>query len=211
MLPPAAIESEGILLVQYNLADLHSHSTCSDGQRTPRQVVAEAADAGVRVLSLTDHDTVKGVGGGRSRPDWQLGVEIVPGTELSVHVNERELHLLAYFIDYLDERLGSYVELLHRQRRERGEAIVHRLNQLGVGGQSRGGPGQVRGWTAWDAPHIAAAMVASGAVPTKEEAFQHFLGDPPARLRAETAEPGRRGHPTWFTSSAASSFSPIPV
>ena len=162
-------------MVQYNLADLHSHSTCSDGLRTPRQVVEEAAAAGVRVLSLTDHDTVNGVEeaieAGR-----QLGVETVPGTELSVHVNDRELHLLAYFIDYLDERLGSYVEVLHRRRRERGEAIVRRLNQLGVGVsleevllRSAGGP--------LGRPHIAAAMVASGAVPTKEEAFQHFLGD----------------------------------
>ena len=162
-------------MVQYNLADLHTHSTCSDGLRTPRQVVEEAAAAGVRVLSLTDHDTVKGVA--QAAEDGpQLGVETVPGTELSVHVEDRELHLLAYFIDYRDERLGSYVELVHRRRRERGEAIVRRLNQLGVGVsleevllRSAGGP--------LGRPHIAAAMVANGAVPTKEEAFRNFLGD----------------------------------
>lgn len=162
-------------MVQYNLADLHTHSTCSDGLRTPRQVVEEAAAAGVRVLSLTDHDTVNGVAQA-AEAGRELGVETVPGTELSVHVEDRELHLLAYFIDYRDERLGSYVELVHRRRRERGEAIVRRLNQLGVGVsleevllRSAGGP--------LGRPHIAAAMVANGAVPTKEEAFRHFLGD----------------------------------
>ena len=162
-------------MVQYNLADLHTHSTCSDGLRTPRQVVEEAAAAGVRVLSLTDHDTVNGVAQA-AEAGRKLGVETVPGTELSVHVEDRELHLLAYFIDYRDERLGSYVDLVHRRRRERGEAIVRRLNQLGVGVsleevllRSAGGP--------LGRPHIAAAMVANGAVPTKEEAFRHFLGD----------------------------------
>ena len=162
-------------MAQYNLADLHSHSTCSDGQRTPREVVEEAASAGVRVLSLTDHDTVEGVAEAAAA-GRELGVVTVPGTELSAHVNERELHLLAYFIDYQDRRLGSYVELLHQRRRDRGEAIVDRLNQLGVSVtldevlvRAAGGP--------LGRPHIAAAMVASGAVPTKEEAFHRFIGD----------------------------------
>ncbi len=162
-------------MVQYNLADLHTHSTCSDGLRSPRKVVEEAAASGVRVLSLTDHDTVEGIAEAAAA-GRELGVQIVPGTELSAHVNDRELHLLAYFIDYCDERLGSYVELLHQRRLDRGEAIVRRLNQLGVEVtfeevllRAAGGP--------LGRPHIAAAIVASGAVPTKEEAFQRFIGD----------------------------------
>ena len=162
-------------MVQYNLADLHTHSFCSDGMRTPTQAVEEAAAAGVQALSLTDHDTVGGVAEATAAGD-RLGVDIVPGTELSVHIDDRELHLLAYFIDYRSTRLGSHVKLLHQRRHDRGAAIVARLNQLGVDVtleevlvRADGGP--------LGRPHIAAAMVACGAVPNKEEAFQRFIGD----------------------------------
>lgn len=161
--------------MQYNLADLHTHSFCSDGLRTPTAAVGEAAAAGVRVLSLTDHDTVEGVPEALAAGQSQ-GVEVIPGAELSAHVDDREVHVLAYCLDYTSTRLGGYVELLHRQRHDRGAAIVERLNQLGVAitleevlVRADGGP--------LGRPHIAAAMVARGTVPNKEEAFQRFIGD----------------------------------
>jgi predicted metal-dependent phosphoesterase TrpH len=162
-------------VVQYNLADLHTHSFCSDGLRTPTQAVEEAAAAGVRVLSLTDHDTVEGVPE-VLRAGEAHGIEIVPGTELSAHIDDREVHLLAYCLDHLSTRLAAYVRLVHQQRRDRGAAIVERLNRLGVDVsledvlvRADGGP--------LGRPHIAAAMVASGAVNDKEEAFSRFIGD----------------------------------
>ncbi|HCL28552.1 MAG TPA: hypothetical protein DIC52_08970 [Candidatus Latescibacteria bacterium] len=162
-------------MVQYNLADLHTHSFCSDGMRTPTQAVEEAAVAGVRALSLTDHDTVEGVPE-VMRAGAEHGIEIIPGTELSAHIEEREVHLLAYCLDHTSPRLAAYVELVHQRRHERGAAIVERLNQLGVRVtleevlvRSDGGP--------LGRPHIAAAMVACGAVSNKEEAFSRFIGD----------------------------------
>jgi hypothetical protein len=157
------------------LADLHTHSFCSDGLRTPTQAVEEATAAGVRVLSLTDHDTVEGVPEALQAGEAH-GIEVIPGTELSAHLDDREVHLLAYCLDHLSPRLAAYVELVHQQRRDRGAAIVKRLNQLGVNVtledvlvRADGGP--------VGRPHIAAAMVASGAVSNKEEAFSHFIGD----------------------------------
>jgi len=162
-------------VVHYNLADLHTHSFCSDGLRTPTQAVEEATAAGVRVLSLTDHDTVEGVPEALQAGEAH-GIEVIPGTELSAHLDDREVHLLAYCLDHLSPRLAAYVELVHQQRRDRGAAIVKRLNQLGVNVtledvlvRADGGP--------VGRPHIAAAMVASGAVSNKEEAFSHFIGD----------------------------------
>ncbi len=162
-------------MVQYNLADLHTHSFCSDGMRTPTEAVEEAAAAGVRVLSLTDHDTVEGVPEAL-RAGAIHGVEVIPGTELSAHIDDREVHLLAYCLDYRSPRLGAYVKLVHQRRHDRGAAIVERLSQLGVQislddvlRRADGGP--------LGRPHIAAAMVASGAVRDKEEAFSRFIGD----------------------------------
>ena len=159
----------------YNLADLHVHSFCSDGLRTPTQAVEEASEAGVRALSITDHDTVDGIEEA-ARAGNELGVEIVPGTELSGHVDDREIHLLAYFVDWKSSALGDYLSLLRQRRHERGVAMVERLNELGVEITveevlHHASSGLVA------RPHIAAAMVGKGAVSTKEEAFDRYIGD----------------------------------
>lgn len=167
--------AEGDGVVQYNLADLHTHSFCSDGLRTPTQAVEEAAAAGVQALSLTDHDTVEGIPE-LLRAGESHGIDILPGTELSAHIDDREIHLLAYCLDHLSPRLATYVKQVHQRRLDRGAAIVERLNQLGVEVtldevlvRADGGP--------LGRPHIAAAMVENGAVHSKEEAFRRFIGD----------------------------------
>ncbi len=161
--------------MQYNLADLHVHSFCSDGLPTPTQAVEEAEAAGVRALSLTDHDTVEGIDEA-TRAGQSLGVELIPGSELSAHVDEREVHLLTYFIDWKARTLVEFLSLMHRRRRERSEAMVARLNELGVDVTvedvlQKAGTGVV------GRPHVAAAMVDRGAVSDKEEAFVRYIGD----------------------------------
>lgn len=161
--------------MRYNLADLHVHSYCSDGLRSPTAAVEEACTAGLVAVSLTDHDTMAGVdealAAGR-----RLGVQVVPGIEFSAHVDDREVHLLAYFLDRHDPRLAEHMERLRIYRRERGSAIVERLNVLGVevtiDDVLRKANGGLLG-----RPHIAAAMVERGAVATKELAFDLFIGD----------------------------------
>lgn len=162
-------------MVQYNLADLHTHSFCSDGMRTPTQAVEEAAAAGVQVLSLTDHDTVEGVPEAL-QAGAEHGVEVVPGSELSAHIDDREVHLLAYCLDHQSPRLAAYVKLVHQRRHERGAAIVERLYQLGVKVELSDILERANG-SPLGRPHIAAAMVATGAVRDKEEAFSRFIGD----------------------------------
>ena len=161
--------------MRYNLADLHTHSFCSDGLRTPTQAVEEARRAGIQALSLTDHDTVGGIvealGAGE-----QLELEIVPGAELSAHIKDREVHILAYCLEWKAPELSVYLDLLGQQRYDRGIAIVERLNNLGVeltlDDVLREASGGLVG-----RPHIAAAMVNRGVVATKDEAFSHYLGD----------------------------------
>ena len=161
--------------VRYNLADLHMHSLCSDGLRTPTQAVEEACEAGLQAMSLTDHDTVKGIPEAIEAGE-RLGMEVLPGTELSAHVHEREVHILAYCIDCGDDQLGTSLEQFFTSRHQRGIAIVEKLNGLGLSvslddvlNQAKGSP--------LGRPHIAAAMVQNGRVADENEAFNRYIGD----------------------------------
>jgi predicted metal-dependent phosphoesterase TrpH len=161
--------------MRYNLADLHMHSLCSDGLRTPAQAVEEACRAGLQAMSLTDHDTVQGLPEALETGQ-KLDMEVIPGAELSAHVGEREVHLLAYCINWNNSQLNSLLDQVYRVRRERGIAIVERLNNLGllvsleeVLSQAGGSP--------LGRPHIAAVMVERGLVATKDEAFTRYIGD----------------------------------
>jgi predicted metal-dependent phosphoesterase TrpH len=107
--------------------DLQSHSTCSDGALPPRAVVAAAADAGVELLALSDHDTVDGVDealeAGRAR-----GVGMVTAVELSAIDGEREdLHVLGYLVDH---RAGALLEALERFRADRAARAVRMADAL---------------------------------------------------------------------------------
>lgn len=161
--------------MRYNLADLHLHSICSDGLRPPAQVAEEAYRAGLQAMSLTDHDTVDGVAEAMAAGQ-RLGLEVVPGTELSAHVREREVHILGYCFDWQDAHLNATLDQVHKRRYERGIAIVQRLNALGlkvtleeVLNHAKGSP--------LGRPHIAAAMVDLGLVASKDEAFSRYIGD----------------------------------
>lgn len=161
--------------MRYNLADLHVHTLCSDGLRTPTQAVEEAHEAGLQALGLTDHDTVDGLPEA-NEAGARLGIEIVTGTELSAHIKEREVHILGYCFDWQDSDLIANLNQVHQHRYERGIAIVERLNDLGVDvtieevlNQAKGSP--------LGRPHIAAAMVERGLVRSKDEAFNRYIGD----------------------------------
>lgn len=155
------------------LVDLHMHSTASDGTLTPGEVVAMAREEGLAAIALTDHDTTAGlpeaIAAGR-----RLGVEVVPGIEISAKRERGTLHIVGLFIDPGDGRLEERCQALRAERGRRNERIVSRLCELGmpvtldeVRGKSGGG---VIG-----RPHFAAVMVEKGYVATREEAFDRWL------------------------------------
>ena len=111
------------------LIELQSHSTVSDGQLAPAEVVAKAAEAGVTTLALTDHDAIAGVPEA-SEAAGQLGIELVPAIEMScVHEYADDLHVCGYWID-----LGAIAPACERAQHERvtraGE-IVEKLRGFG--------------------------------------------------------------------------------
>lgn len=148
--------------------DLHSHSEASDGTRPPAEVVRRARARGVDVLALTDHDTVAGWDeAAAALPD---GLALVPGIELSCHLEGRSLHLLGYLFDPEEPRLAAELARVCDDRVIRARGMVDRLRELGVDVTW----GMVRALARGEAvgrPHIARAMVEAGAVRTADEAF----------------------------------------
>jgi predicted metal-dependent phosphoesterase TrpH len=157
--------------------DLHTHSTASDGSRTPADVVREARRIGLSAIALTDHDTVAGLADAVSAGAAE-GVRVVAGVELSAVEGEVETHLLGL---HLADTAGLERELegLRDMRRARAERIVARLNELGVRitmeavlQQLGDAPGAALG-----RPHVARAMVAEGWANDLRDAFDRYLGN----------------------------------
>jgi len=155
--------------------DLHTHSTCSDGVRSPAQVVALAARAGVTGLALTDHDTTDGWSQAAAACAAH-GLELIPGLELSTEIGGRSVHVLGYFVDATDPALVQECARLRWERERRASAMVEKLQGLGVPIAYEDVLAQA-GSAPVGRPHIAAAMVASGCVPDLDAAFDQFLHD----------------------------------
>lgn len=170
--------------------DLHLHSTCSDGTSTPREVVRRAAEAGLSVISLTDHDSTEGVAEAQDE-GARLGIEVVPGTELSARNDGTDVHILGYFIDPDHPDLISWLDTFRQARLQRAERIVSKLNRMGLRVPleqvlSRAGPGAI------GRPHIADVMVEEGLVFSVDEAFHKYLGySKPAYVDKYSQSPAR--------------------
>jgi len=107
-------------------ADLHVHSTASDGTLSPAELVELAARNGVGVLAVADHDTIAGVQTAIAGAT-PLGITVIPAVELSATVDERSVHILGYFVDTSDSELLRALDELRVARVERAgdDAIRH--------------------------------------------------------------------------------------
>ena len=157
------------------IIDLHSHSTASDGQHAAPQVAERAARAGVSVWALTDHDSVAGLAEAAEAAAAR-GLRFVPGIELSVQLDRREIHILGHFVDPRSEALRSFEDLLAEKRRVRMGEIIPKLAALGIALN----PDDIEkfsGGKTLGRPHVARAMVEKGIVASVKEAFDRFLGE----------------------------------
>ena len=156
-------------------ADLHSHSTASDGTSPPGEVMRQARAAGLGVIALTDHDTVAGHPAARAA--LPPGLTLVPGMELSCRVDGQSVHLLGYLFDPADPELAEETARIRDSRLHRARAMVDRLAELGAPVtweqvSAIAGDGVV------GRPHLARAMVDAGVIDTPDQAFgPEWIGD----------------------------------
>lgn len=157
------------------LIDLHTHSTESDGELAPAEVVAEAVRDGVSVLALTDHDTLAGIPAARAAAD-DLGVEFVPGVEVSCAEGKESVHLLGLFVDPADPGLVRLFDEVAESRRQRIRSTCDRLAEAGLPVRFEDVASMSSG-ASLGRPHVADALVAKGVVRNRREAFDRYLGD----------------------------------
>ncbi len=154
--------------------DLHTHTNASDGLLSPEELVQLAAARGLRVLGITDHDTVAGLAPAQTVAA-QLGVTVVPGIELSTAVEAGEVHVLGYFIDPQQPVLRAHLERLVEARRERAARIVEQLRRLGFPFTLEDLETVAQGGTITRA-HAARLLLTHGYVSSIDEAFDRYLG-----------------------------------
>src|SRR5581483_2718508 len=111
-------------------ADLHIHTTYSDGTYTPAQVVELARRCGLSAVAITDHDTLAGVAAARAVAPAAL--EVIAGVEITTEYRERELHLLAYFVRLDSPALMAALAWIRRHRFDRFHEMIRRLRECGV-------------------------------------------------------------------------------
>ena len=157
------------------MIDLHLHTNYSDGSLCPAEVVRRASRIPLKAIAITDHDTISGVeealAEGRA-----LGIEVIPGIELSCKFQERELHLLGYHVDFKNPKLIRHLADFRAERMNHLPKILNRLKELGIDLKAEevcihASAGYV------GRPHIARAMVAKGYTETMEASFTKYLRD----------------------------------
>ncbi len=155
-------------------ADLHTHTFHSDGTFSPEELVSRAQAAGVSILSITDHDSVAGIEAAIRAAG--SGLEIIPGVEITVVFEGRELHLLGYGINPADRDFLSFLEQMQVYRTGRIRKMIEQLNGRGIPVTFEE-VAAIAGKGAIGRPHLAEALVNRKAVKTLQDAFQEYIGD----------------------------------
>lgn len=154
--------------------DLHIHTTASDGAYSPVEVVIMAKSMGLEAIAITDHDTLEGIepaqGAGLIN-----GIEIIPGIELGSERQGEEIHILGFLVELYNQDFLAKLKMLREDRIKRMEKMVDKLKDFGFSIEmsrvmSISGSGSV------GRPHLALALVETGAVETVSEAFDRFIG-----------------------------------
>jgi predicted metal-dependent phosphoesterase TrpH len=164
--------------VSLKLIDLHTHTTASDGTCSPDELVALAAEVGIGVLGVADHDTMDAVSA-VSAAARKRGIEVIPGIEVTAVANGKDVHVLGYFADPEDRDLLALLTATRKARLGRAQRIGDLLAEAGVpiDVQALLNSARANDGKALARPQIARALVAAGHVASVSEAFDRFLGE----------------------------------
>jgi hypothetical protein len=156
-------------------ADLHMHTSCSDGKYTPTELVHKAKSYGLSCISITDHDTMSGLDEAQIAAT-SLGIDLIPGVEISSSFNGQETHILCYGVDKDHKIWTSILDAQRSLRKERAKEMIHRLNAIGCSISTE----DLKGIADLDVvtrPHIAQLLVKAGYATDTRDAFSRLIGN----------------------------------
>jgi len=157
-------------------ADLHCHSTCSDGTDTPQELLHKAKSAGLSALSITDHDTLAAYTPELFSLAKTLSLQLLTGVEISSELDKTNIHILGYNVDTASSSLSLFLREIHQRRTERNRKILANLARHNMPIEEtellKLNPQRTIG-----RPHIAALMVQKGYVRSLPDAFERYLKD----------------------------------
>ena len=185
------------------MIDLHTHSSASDGQYSPKELVEKAKSAGLCVLALTDHDTVEGLEEAKEAAKREQ-ITFVPGIELNIKWVTGEFHLLGLGLKEISSDLKGEIKALSRARKERNQKIVAKMNEAGIDA-TLGELETLYPAKSLGRPHFADFLVRKKVVKSKQEAFDKYL----AKGRAFYCE--KEGADLDFAVDAILSSGGVPV
>ncbi len=160
------------------MIDLHLHTTASDGSLAPADLVARAAAAGLRIIAVTDHDTLDGLAEARQAGAVH-GLRVIDGVEITAVEERRDVHMLGYFVDPASAELRDFLAAQRLDRLRRVRDIADRLASLGypIDAESLLLEGARTPGRSIGRPQIAAALIAAGHARDREDAFDRLLGN----------------------------------
>jgi len=155
--------------------DLHTHTSFSDGYLNPKELLRKASNQGIKVISITDHDSVNAFEVAKKYED-KFGIEVIPGVEISSDIRDSEVHILGYFIHPQNKELEHYLNFFREERYKRAIRIVEKLNILGLKITMDDVLKQANN-SAIGRPHVAQALLINEQVKSYFEAFYKYLGN----------------------------------
>jgi predicted metal-dependent phosphoesterase TrpH len=158
-------------------SDLHLHSTYSDGRLTPSELVHKSIEIGLKYIALSDHDCLDGIEEA-VRAAKGSSLVIIPAVEFSCVIEDgrKEIHIIGYIKDYKNKKLRNLLKYFAEARTERARGIVGKLAALGIGIDFESVK-EIAGYGTVGRPHIARAIVKTGAVKNVWQAFEQYLSE----------------------------------
>lgn len=171
------------------LIDLHMHTTFSDGTLSPTELVRVLAQTTLRIVAVTDHDSLDGVAEAKREVANHPNLTLIPGMELSSDDGDTEVHVLGYHLDETNPELHDILAALHRNRAGRSEIMVERLREMGFD-ITWERVVEISGGGVIARPHVARALLEKGYISEQREAFDKYIGrGMPAYVEREKMTP----------------------
>lgn len=153
-------------------ADLHMHTNCSDGIYTPEQVTAMAAQAGLAVIAISDHDTIAAYDGNHT---FAAEIQVIPAIEMSSEYDGEDVHILGFYLNTKEEGLNDYCRQFKKRRLARALEIVDKCISLGYNLDTDPIHKMIEKGGTVGRPHIARMLVAQGYFPDVKSVFDNLL------------------------------------